>query len=169
MLCFIGSTLGNLQPYECEQFVGRIRRTLQPKEYFLLGIDLQKETSILEAAYNDAQGVTAAFNLNMLRRLNQRFEGDFNPYHFAHIATYNTQQQQIEMYLKSLRAQTVHFKALNFSADFESGELLLSEISRKFDLGSISEILNKHQRVQLKVSVKPDELGSSEKSLEQES
>ncbi len=150
MLCFIGSTLGNLQPSECEQFLASISRTLRPKDYFLLGLDLQKETSVLEAAYNDSQGVTAAFNLNMLRHLNERFEGNFDLDSFAHVARYSTQQHQIEMYLKSLKTQAVHLKALSFTADFEAGELLLSEISRKFDLQDISRTLQQQQLPVLK-------------------
>ena len=145
MLCFIGSTLGNLQPQECEQFLASISHTIRPKDYFLLGLDLQKEISVLEAAYNDSQEITAAFNLNMLRHLNDRFEGDFDLGGFAHVARYNTQQQQIEMHLKSLKAQTIHLEALGVTAKFEAGELLLSEISRKFDLQEISQTLRQQQ------------------------
>ena len=150
MLCFIGSTLGNLQPNDCDQFLAKVSHVLQPGDYFLLGLDLQKETSILEAAYNDSQGVTAAFNLNMLQHLNRRFDGDFDITQFSHHAVYNQAKAQIEMYLKSLVAQTVDLKALDFTTHFEQGESLLSEISRKFDLEEISQTLAKHQLPLLK-------------------
>lgn len=145
MLCFIGSTLGNLQPEECEHFLKNISNTLQPKDYFLLGLDLQKETAILEAAYNDSQGVTAAFNLNMLTHLNRQFEGDFDTGCFAHVAQYNPKKHQIEMRLKSLKAQTVNLKALNLVVHFDHHEMLLSEVSRKFNLQEISQVLRKYQ------------------------
>ncbi|MGB3767055.1 MAG: L-histidine N(alpha)-methyltransferase [Phormidesmis sp.] len=145
MIAFIGSTIGNLQPDECEAFLEKISETLDVGDYFLLGLDLQKETSILEAAYNDAQGVTAAFNLNLLRHLNRQFEGNFNPDNFAHVALYNSQKNQIEMYLESLVAQMVKLKALDFWVGFEKSDRILSEISRKFDLGQMAQILSKHK------------------------
>ncbi len=145
MLCFIGSTLGNLQPHECAEFLAKVSHVLRPGDYFLLGLDLQKETSILETAYNDAQGVTAAFNLNMLQHLNRRFDGNFETDSFSHMAYYNSHKAQIEMHLQSLKAQSVHLKSLNFTAHFEQGERLLSEISRKFDLQETSQMLANHQ------------------------
>ena len=153
MLCFIGSTIGNLQPHECDRFLSQVSATLRPGDYFLLGLDLQKEVSILEAAYNDSQGVTADFNLNMLQHLNRRFEGDFNLDSFAHVAYYNQRRTQIEMYLESRRSQTVHFKALDFTANFAAGERLLSEISRKFSLKAIAQLLTSHQLPLVKTCV----------------
>ncbi len=144
MICFIGSTIGNLQPHEYSAFLDRMARSLQPKDYFLLGIDLQKEGSVLEAAYNDSQGITANFNLNMLRHLNRRFNGDFDVDCFAHVACYSQESHQIEMYLESLKAQTVRLKALGLTVGFDSGERLLSEISRKFDLKETAQTLAAH-------------------------
>ncbi len=141
MICFIGSTLGNLGPQACDGFFSQMTATLQPGEYFLLGIDLQKPISILEAAYNDRQGVTAEFNLNMLRHLNRKFEGNFDLTQFEHRAYYNASLHQIEMHLKSLQAQTVNLRALDLTVEFQSGETILSEISRKFDLSSIQQDL----------------------------
>ena len=145
MIVFIGSTIGNLRPSECSDFLAHISETLEPGDYFLLGLDLQKEISVLEAAYNDSQGITAAFNLNMLSHLNQQFEGDFESNNFAHIAQYNKSENQIEMYLKSLEAQTVWLKALGLTVEFEKGDRILSEISRKFDLKEMSHTLLDHQ------------------------
>ncbi|NDJ17324.1 L-histidine N(alpha)-methyltransferase [Myxacorys almedinensis] len=138
---FIGSTLGNLNPQACETFIQQITNALKPGEYFLLGIDLHKSTPQLEAAYNDSQGITAAFNLNMLRHLNRRFAGDFDLTQFEHVAIYNESQRQIEMHLRSVRSQVVHLKALDLTVEFAAGETILSEISRKFDLEQTQHLL----------------------------
>lgn len=142
MICFIGSTLGNLNSTECDAFLDRIVAALNPGEYFLLGIDLHKSTAQLEAAYNDAQGITAEFNLNLLRHLNQRFGGNFDLSQFQHVAIYNEHDRQIEMWLRSLRSQMVDLEALNLTVEFAAGEMILSEISRKFDLGEMQQLLS---------------------------
>ena len=141
MICFIGSTLGNLSPQECNLFFSEITAALHRGEYFLLGIDLQKPKHLLEAAYNDSQGVTAAFNLNVLNHLNRRFEGNFDITQFEHRAFYNESQHQIEMHLHSLRSQTVQLHALDLTVEFEPGETILTEISRKFALNTIQQEL----------------------------
>jgi L-histidine Nalpha-methyltransferase len=142
MICFIGSTLGNLNPAECQDFLTQIQAALQPGEYFLLGVDLQKSIAQLEAAYNDSQGVTAAFNLNMLQHLNRRFAGNFDLSQFVHRAIYNSTAHQIEMYLSSLTAQKVQLKTLGLTVEFAAGEQILSEISRKFDLTTLQAELS---------------------------
>jgi dimethylhistidine N-methyltransferase len=134
MICFLGSTLGNLSPAECEVFFSQVKAALEPGEYFLIGFDLQKSPDTLEAAYNDSQGITAEFNLNMLHHLNWRFAGDFDISQFEHVAFYNQSLHQIEIYLKSLRSQTVHLRSLNLTLDFTAGETIHTEISRKFNL-----------------------------------
>ncbi|MBH8551771.1 L-histidine N(alpha)-methyltransferase [Nostocaceae cyanobacterium CENA357] len=141
MLCFIGSTLGNLQPQQCDVFFSQITDALQVGEYFLLGIDLQKPKHIVEPAYNDCLGVTAAFNLNMLDHLNRRFEGNFDTTQFEHWAFYHETEQQIEMHLRSLRSQTVQLKSLNLTVNFAADETILTEVSRKFDLNTIQQQL----------------------------
>lgn len=141
MICFIGSSLGNLNPQECDVFFSQITDALQVGEFFLLGVDLQKPKHLLSAAYNDSQGVTAAFNLNMLQHLNQRFEGNFDTTQFEHWAFYNETENQIEMHLRSLRSQTVQLHTLNLTVHFETGETILTEISRKFDLNVIQQEL----------------------------
>lgn len=141
MICFLGSTLGNLNPQECETFFTQIVTALQPGEYFLLGIDLQKSPAQLEAAYNDRQGITAEFNLNILRHLNQQFSGNFNLSQFGHRAFYNQSQHQIEMHLKSLSPQVVQLDALDLTISLEAGETILTEISRKFNLSQIQQDL----------------------------
>ncbi|GET39859.1 hypothetical protein MiSe_46310 [Microseira wollei NIES-4236] len=134
MICFIGSTLGNLTPAECDRFFTQIANALQLGEYFLLGIDLQKPKHLLEAAYNDSSGVTAQFKRNMLDHLNWRFEGNFDPNQWQHQAFYNESPSQMEIYLQSKKAQTVRLHALDLTVEFETDETILTEISRKFDL-----------------------------------
>lgn len=141
MICFLGSTLGNLTPAECEEFFRQVKAALKPGEYFLLGFDLQKSPEILEAAYNDSQGITAEFNLNMLNHLNWRFGGDFDVSQFEHVAFYNQSLHQIEIYLKSLKAQTVSLRSLNLTLEFAAGETIHTEISRKFNLSLMQQDL----------------------------
>lgn len=142
MLIFLGSTLGNLNSQECDRFFEQITGALNSGDYFLLGIDLHKSKSLLEPAYNDAQGVTAQFNLNMLRHLNYRFDGNFDLSQFKHQAIYNDYQQQIEMYLQSQVSQTVTLRSLNLTIYLEAGEKILTEISRKFDLSRLERDLS---------------------------
>ncbi|MDF5716793.1 MAG: L-histidine N(alpha)-methyltransferase [Rhizonema sp. NSF051] len=151
MIFFIGSSLGNLNPQECEAFLSKITDALQVGEYFLLGVDLQKPKHILEAAYNDSQKVTAAFNLNMLEHLNWRFDGNFDTTQFSHLAFYNEIEQRIEMHLSSLRSQTVELRALNLNVNFAPAETIFTEISRKFDLHAIQQELKALHLVPQKV------------------
>lgn len=134
MLIFLGSTLGNFSPQQSDYFLTQIKNNLQSGDYFLLGIDLQKPHEILEAAYNDSQGITAAFNLNMLSHLNWRFQGNFNPNLFNHQAIYNQLENQIEMYLHCQKNHQVNLDKLNLEINFRKKEPILTEISRKFDL-----------------------------------
>ncbi|MFM6278628.1 MAG: L-histidine N(alpha)-methyltransferase, partial [Dolichospermum sp.] len=111
----------------------QVSRTLQPGDYFLLGIDLQKPKEILEPAYNDSQNVTAAFNLNMLSHLNWRFQGNFDLNLFKHQAIYNEVDHQIEMYLHCQKSHWVTLEVLDLKVHFAEGESILTELSRKFD------------------------------------
>lgn len=142
MIFFLGSSLGNFTPQECDVLLSQITDVLAPGDYFLLGIDLQKPQHILEAAYNDSQGVTAAFNLNMLDHLNWRFQGDFDPNLFAHQAIYNLQENQIEMYLHCRASHVVNLESLGLNVTWKTGETLLTEISRKFDLETVEKELD---------------------------
>ncbi len=151
MICFLGSTLGNMNSQECDLFFSQIIDGLQVGEYFLLGVDLQKPKHLLEAAYNDKQGVTAAFNLNMLDHLNRRFEGNFDTSQFEHWAFYNETEHQIEMHLKSASSHTVELDALNLSLKFVLGETIRTEISRKFDLETLQQQLSLRGLVPQKV------------------
>lgn len=141
MLIFLGSTLGNLDQSACDRFFHQVKQALKPGEFFLLGVDLQKPIEVLEAAYNDAQGITAAFNLNVLQHLNRRFQGNFNLEQFAHQAFYNPGQHQVEMHLKSLQDQVVELRALDYEVSFRAGETIRTEISRKFHLPTLISTL----------------------------
>ncbi|WP_071190504.1 L-histidine N(alpha)-methyltransferase [Trichormus sp. NMC-1] len=141
LLFFLGSSLGNFTPQECDSFLSKIAVTLKPRDYFLLGIDLQKPPNILEAAYNDSQEVTAAFNLNMLSHLNWRFQGDFDISLFRHQAIYNQVDNQIEMYLHCQKSHWVKLEALDLKILVQEGESILTEISRKFDLTTMEKQL----------------------------
>lgn len=155
MICFIGSTLGNLNPQECDRFFEQITDALQIGEYFLLGIDLQKQTEILEAAYNDSQGVTAAFNLNMLAHLNRRFQGNFDLNQFEHWSFFNQEKAQIEMHLRSLIDQIVHLRKLNLTIELAAGETIFTEISRKFNLSEMQRYLSTKGLAPLQVWTDP--------------
>lgn len=141
MVFFLGSSLGNFSPTECDHFFEQITNVLNLGDYLLLGIDLQKETHVLEAAYNDAQGVTSAFNLNMLTHLNRRFSANFNPQHFYHKAIYNEVAAQIEMHLHCQKAHSVELEKLNLAIPFAEGETIRTEISRKFNLKIMQQYL----------------------------
>jgi L-histidine Nalpha-methyltransferase len=141
LLFFLGSSLGNFTPQECDSFLSKIAQTLKPGDYFLIGIDLQKPPNILEAAYNDSQEVTAAFNLNMLSHLNWRFQGNFDISLFRHEAIYNQVYNQIEMHLHCQKSHLVTLEALDLKVFFELGESILTEISRKFDLATMQKQL----------------------------
>lgn len=157
MIFFLGSSIGNFTPQECNRFLSKIAHTLKPRDYFLLGIDLQKPKDILEAAYNDNQGVTAAFNLNMLSHLNWRFQGNFDINLFTHQAIYNQVDNQIEMYLHCLEDHRVSLDILNLQVFFEAGESILTEISRKFDLASLQKELETHKLQTLKIWTDPNQ------------
>ncbi len=142
LVFFLGSTLGNLSPEECNLFLEKVNNSLEPGDYFLLGIDLQKPQEVLEAAYNDSQGITAEFNFNMLRHLNWRFRGNFEVNKFAHRAIYNREESQIELYLVSEARQKVYLESLNLEVEFEEEETILTEISRKFSLEEMQQYLS---------------------------
>ncbi|AFZ56464.1 L-histidine N(alpha)-methyltransferase [Anabaena cylindrica FACHB-243] len=141
MLFFLGSSIGNFSSQESDDFLSQVAQTLNSGDYFLLGMDLQKPKDILEAAYNDSQEVTAAFNLNMLSHLNWRFQGDFDINLFKHQAIYNQVDNQIEMYLHCQESHSVSLDILNLKVSFQAGESILTEISRKFDLTNMQKQL----------------------------
>ncbi|MGQ4274404.1 L-histidine N(alpha)-methyltransferase [Terrihabitans sp. B22-R8] len=127
---FPGSTIGNLTPNEARSFLAQARETLGEEALFVLGVDLKKDVAVLEAAYNDAQGITAAFNLNLLRRIGRELGGDIDVDGFRHRAVYNAEQSRIEMHLESLGPQAIRVAGLEFT--FEAGETIHTENSYKY-------------------------------------
>lgn len=144
LMLFLGSTIGNLDDGESAEFFARAARALEPGDALLLGFDLVKTPGIIDAAYNDAQGVTAAFNLNMLRHLNRRFDGDFDLACFRHRAFFDAEASRIEMHLVSACAQTVSLRKLGLVARFDAGETIRTEISRKFRFAAMAEAVSRH-------------------------
>jgi L-histidine Nalpha-methyltransferase len=156
MLIFLGSTLGNLNQAECNAFLSLIQQALQPGEFFLLGVDLQKPVPILEAAYNDDNSITAAFNLNILAHLNRQFQGNFDLEQFQHWAFYNPIEHRIEMHLQSLNSQTIILKDLDFEVPIRAGETIRTEISQKFNLPSLTIALARQAIAPLKTWTDPN-------------
>jgi len=135
---FPGSTIGNFHPAEAQTFLARLGRQLGAGSRLLIGVDLKKPRSRLEAAYNDAAGVTAAFNLNLLERINRELDGTFDLDGFAHLAFYNEEAGRIEMHLKSLHPQTALVAGVPFH--FEEGETIHTENSYKFSIDDFRKL-----------------------------
>ncbi|MCI4645154.1 MAG: L-histidine N(alpha)-methyltransferase [Hyphomonadaceae bacterium] len=136
---FPGSTIGNLENSEITAFFRAARTSLGPRAKFLLGVDLKKDPAILVPAYDDAQGVTAAFNLNLLERFNRELEAGFEIEAFAHEARWNADESRIEMHLAVLRDTTAQIDGQ--SIYFTKGETIRTEISRKFELDALDRLL----------------------------
>ncbi len=132
LLVFLGGTIGNLEPQARARFLQEVRQGLGPEDTFLLGTDLLKDRARLHAAYNDAAGVTAAFNLNVLSVLNREVGADFDLAAYAHRAFFDEEHRWIEMRLRSLRAQVVTLSALELQVSFAPGDELRTEVSCKF-------------------------------------
>ncbi|MFJ2577781.1 L-histidine N(alpha)-methyltransferase [Kitasatospora aureofaciens] len=132
LVAFLGGTLGNLLPDERAAFLRGLRAALDPGDFLLLGTDLVKDPAVLVAAYDDAAGVTAEFNRNVLNVLNRELSADFDPDAFEHVALWDPEREWIEMRLRSLRAQTVKIPALDLPVHFDRGEELRTEVSAKF-------------------------------------
>jgi len=138
---FPGSTIGNLEPQEASQFLRKVRSLVGPSGAMILGVDRRKNQEVLHAAYNDAAGVTAAFNLNMLAHLNREFGGKFDLAKFRHVAFFNDQESRIEMHLESLVAQKVQVAGESFQ--FTAGETIRTEVSYKYDLPRLEAVTGK--------------------------
>jgi L-histidine Nalpha-methyltransferase len=141
LLMFLGGTIGNFEHAEAVHFLSHLAAHMGPEDRLLLGTDLVKPTAILEAAYNDAAGVTAAFNKNVLAVINRELGGDFHADDFDHVAFFAEESRQIEMHLRARVDQHVTIAALGLSVPFAAGETLRTEISRKFTETSVLELL----------------------------
>ncbi len=140
---YIGSSIGNFSPDEAASILGKLREQLQPGDTLLLGTDLVKDKATLEAAYCDSEGVTEAFNLNMLHRLNRELHANFDLAAFRHAAHFNSASSRIEMHIRSTRRQTVRIAALGLSVNFQLNESIHTENSYKFTSQSIAALLRR--------------------------
>ncbi len=141
LIIFLGSSFGNFSPTDGKNFLEKINSTMKSGDLFLIGLDLVKDSQILESAYNDNQGVTAQFNLNVLSRINDELDADFDLNNFSHHSIYNKEDQRIEMYLKSLVNQSVIISKSNLSLNLEKNELIHTEYSHKFTIEQIKTLL----------------------------
>src|ERR1051325_6594970 len=137
---FLGSNIGNFDMEDARRFLRALRSVLFTGDALLLGADLRKDAAVLEAAYDDSLGVTAAFNLNLLARINRELAADFSLRDFKHRAVYNEEIGRIEVYLESTRAQTVSIRKLEMDVAFEEGERIHTENSYKYDLEGLSRL-----------------------------
>ncbi|EPA05910.1 L-histidine N(alpha)-methyltransferase [Candidatus Nitrosarchaeum limnium] len=142
LIVFLGSSFGNFTPVNGKEFLKKINSTMKDGDLFLIGLDLVKSKTILEDAYNDSQGVTAQFNLNVLSRLNDELDSNFNLNNFSHYALYNEHDQRIEMYLKSLEDQSVVISKSNLSIMLKKNELIHTEHSHKFKISQIKDLMH---------------------------
>jgi L-histidine N-alpha-methyltransferase len=144
LVAFLGSTVGNFTEAEIARFFTMLRRHLRPSDRLLLGVDLLKDPSVLEAAYDDSQGITAEFNLNILARLNRELAADFDLEAFRHRALFNRERSRIEMHLVSLRNQRVRIKALGLDIDLREGEAVHTENCYKYSEDGMKSLLASH-------------------------
>jgi len=138
---FFAGTIGNLHPSEVPRFLRGLRRCLAPGDTFLVGLDLVKDEGRLHAAYNDAAGVTADFNRNILRVVNQRLDGDFDPAAFDHVAFYDRERAWIEMRLRARRRLEVRIRRAGLRLRYEAGDEIRTEISCKYTRASFDALL----------------------------
>jgi L-histidine N-alpha-methyltransferase len=132
IVAFLGGTIGNFPPGSRRRVLRQIARLLGPADYLLMGTDLVKDPRVLEAAYDDSQGVTAAFNRNVLHVLNRELQADFDPEDFDHVALFDPHNEWIEMRLRARREHTTLVRDLDLPVHFHAGEELRTEISAKF-------------------------------------
>jgi len=137
----LGSTIGNMNYEESIKFLKRVAEKMHTSDFFLLGTDLIKDEKILFEAYNDSQGVTAEFNKNILKVINDKLGADFDPAQFVHKAVYNQSKNRIEMYLISNSYQKIFIKELDLEIEIERGEKICTEISRKYDRQKVKGML----------------------------
>jgi dimethylhistidine N-methyltransferase len=139
LVLFLGSTIGNFEGLAGLKFLTEVRRILERGDSLLLGTDLEKPNQQLLAAYDDELGVTAAFNLNLLARINRELDANFDLRQFSHLARINRETRSVEMHLRSRRRQTVVIAAENLEVEFQKGETIWTESSHKY---STEEVLH---------------------------
>ena len=145
---FLGSTIGNFTPREATQFIEEVKNCMNPGDFLLLGADRVKNTEVLDAAYNDSEGFTAEFNLNVLRVINRELDANFQITGFDHCAKYNEAKDRVEMYLVANSEQRVHISKINETVTFKPGDQILTEVSHKYTSDGIEQLL---QQSELKI------------------
>lgn len=140
LFLFLGSSIGNFRPEAADQFLMGIQELLPPSAFFLIGFDLQKDPEVIYRAYADAKGVTRAFNLNILTRLNRELGANFEKDAFRHWPTYNPLTGAMKSYLVSTRDQQVHFSTLNQTISFRAWEAIDVELSQKYTLPGVEKM-----------------------------
>jgi L-histidine N-alpha-methyltransferase len=143
VILWLGSNVGNFEWDEAVSFLRHLRETMHPEDRLLMGADLKKDRAVLEAAYDDSQGITARFNLNLLKRINSELGGDFDLSLFRHRAVYSDENSSIEMYLVSQVEQVVRLEGLDLTISLKSGEAIHTENSHKYSVEEIQILANK--------------------------
>lgn len=143
LVMFLGSNIGNFKELDSLIFLKKLHASLTKNDRLLIGFDLMKKPQKIMAAYNDSEGVTKKFNLNLLKRINEEFDADFDLNTFEHYPVYNPQTGEMKSFLVSNKKQTVHFSALDRSIDFEKWEAIQTEVSQKFNLEKVYELAQK--------------------------
>lgn len=140
LVLLLGGNIGNFTSAQALDFLSQLAAKLQSGDRLLMGVDLKKEPEVIRQAYNDREGVTSAFNLNLLRRINRELEGDFNLAQFAHYPSYNPETGECRSYLISNCAQEVYLKKLDLKVHFEAFESIHTEISKKFSASELRDL-----------------------------
>lgn len=141
LVVFLGSTIGNFPREPAIQLLSHVARSMSPADRFLLGADLRKDPDVIHRAYNDSRGITAAFNLNILERLNRELDADFPIDAFEHHASYSTEHHRVEMHLVARRAHKVMIPEIG-EINFSEGESIRTELSYKYDRAALEDILH---------------------------
>lgn len=142
LVAFLGGTIGNFTPEYRTNFLRKLGETLKPGDHLLVGMDLLKDPAVIEAAYDDAAGVTAEFNLNLLNNMNRELAADFEPDRFRHRALFNPEASRLEMWLESDEEQEVRLEELQMTVTFGEGEGMRTEISTKFTRRTAAEVFS---------------------------
>lgn len=143
LVLYLGSSIGNFDQDEAVSMLQQVREQLSEGDSLLLGTDMVKDVSVLLPAYDDAHGITAEFNRNILHRLNHELGGDFDPDSFAHVALWNPEYSRVEMHLESTKAQIACLRSLNLPVSFKAGERIHTENSYKYTLPTIENMLSR--------------------------
>jgi L-histidine Nalpha-methyltransferase len=143
VILFLGSNIGNFTKNSAPGFLTQLSDRMNPDDYLLMGVDLKKDPNVILAAYNDKNGITRAFNLNLLNRINQELGGDFDIFNFEHFPIYDPVSGATKSYLISKREQTVCISSLDLQIHFEAGEPIDMEISQKYSIKDLKDLASK--------------------------